>query len=346
MHEKILVGGYTKRESKGIYSFDLDIEKEELSNLTEVANVQNATYFALDKKKQHLYTCAANENGGGIAALKYKRGKTELLNYVTSVGAPLCYVAVDDKRGFVYGANYHLGEIFVYKIQKDGSLVLSDTVKHEGEGSKVHPGQERPHVHYADLTPDGRLVTCDLGTDEITVYDIVGEDGKLSIATLYRMPAGTGVRHLTFHPNGKIAYAIGEFASTVTVLSYNEEKGRFAALETIPTLPTDYDGVKSAAAIRLSSDGDFLYASNRGHDSIAIFSVSPLGTKITLEDIIKTGGKTPRDFNFNSTEDFIIVAHQDSDNISLFRRNRKTGLLTLKQKDFYSPEGTCILPTL
>ena len=346
MREKILVGGYTKRESKGIYSFDLDIAKEELSNLTEVAHIQNATYFALDKAKQHLYTCAADENGGGIAALSYKRGKTELLNSVTSVGAPLCYLAVDNERGFVYGANYHLGEIRVYKIQKNGSLTLTDTVKHEGEGSKVHPGQERPHVHYTDLTPDGRLVTCDLGTDEITVYDVVGEEGKLSLVSLYRMPAGTGVRHLTFHPNGKIAYAIGEFSSTVTVLSYNEEKGRFAALETISTLPVDFEGTKSASALRLSSDGAFLYASNRGHNSIAIYSVSPLGTKITLEDIVKTEGETPRDFNFNSTEDFIIVAHQDSDNISLFRRNRKTGMLTLKQKDFYSPEGTCILPTL
>ena len=193
------------------------------------------------------------------------------------------------------------------------------------------------------MTPDGRLVTCDLGTDEVTVYDVIGE-GKLNIATIYRAEKGMGARHITFHPNGKIAYLVGELNSTIEVLSYNEEKGRFARLQTIGTLPEDYHGANGVAAIRISSDGKFLYTSNRGHDSLTTYKVSPLGTKLETIGWTNTEGHIPRDFNFNKTEDYIIVAHQESDNLSLFLRDKKTGTLTLEQKDFYAPEITCVLP--
>ena len=340
MKEKILLGGYTKRESKGIYSVLLDPIKAKLSNLTEVVAVQNATYLALDEHG-HLFTCAADGNGGGIVALDFDGEKATPINFVTSTGAPLAYVAVDNIRQLVYGANYHLGEIRVYKIQVDGSLQLMDTVKHEGSGPR--PEQVSAHLHYTDLTPDGRLVACDLGTDEVTVYDVIGE-GKLNIATIYRAEKGMGARHLTFHPNGKVAYLVGELNSTIEVLSYNKEKGRFARIQTISTLPETHEGFNGVAAIRISSDGKFLYASNRGHDSLVTYSVSPLGTKVKLVGWTATEGNIPRDFNFNKTEDFIIVAHQDSDNLTLFARDKETGRLFLEQKDFYAPEITCVLP--
>ena len=340
MKEKILLGGYTKRVSKGVYSVLLDTKAAELSSLNEVAAVQNPTYITLDEKG-HLYTCAADSNGGGIAAFDFDGETATHLGNVTTTGAPLCYVAVDEARQLVYGANYHLGEVRVYKIQANGSLRLTDTVKHTGSGPR--PEQSSSHVHYSDLTPDGRLVTCDLGTDEVTVYDVIGE-GKLNIATIYRAEKGMGARHITFHPNGKIAYLVGELNSTIEVLSYNEEKGRFASLQTIGTLPEDYHGANGVAAIRISSDGKFLYTSNRGHDSLTTYKVSPLGTKLETIGWTNTEGHIPRDFNFNKTEDYIIVAHQESDNLSLFLRDKKTGTLTLEQKDFYAPEITCVLP--
>ncbi|MCL2114235.1 MAG: lactonase family protein [Streptococcaceae bacterium] len=340
MKEKILLGGYTKRVSKGVYSVILDTKSAQLSDLNEVATVQNPTYITIDEHN-HLYTCAADGNGGGVAAFDFDGKTAKHINNVTSTGAPLCYVAVDEARQLVYGANYHLGEIRVYKIQLDGSLKLTDTVKHEGSGPR--PEQNAAHVHYADLTPDGRLVTCDLGTDEVTVYDVIGE-GKLNIVTIYRAEKGMGARHLTFHPNGKIAYLAGELNSTVEVLSYNEEKGRFARVQTITTLPESHEGFNGVAAIRISSDGKFLYVSNRGNDSLAIYQVSPLGTKLEIIGWVPTEGNIPRDFNFNKTEDFIIVAHQNSDNLTLFARDKSTGKLTLEQKDFYAPEATCVLP--
>lgn len=340
MQEKILLGGYTKRKSKGVYSIMLDTKKAELSNLTEVASVQNPTYITIDEHG-HLYTCAADGNGGGIAAFDFDGQAATHLGNVTSTGAPLCYVAVDEERQLVYGANYHLGEIRVYKIQPNGALKLTDTVKHEGSGPR--PEQTTAHLHYVDLTPDNRIVSCDLGTDEVTVYDVIGE-GKLNIVTIYRAEKGMGARHLTFHPNGKIAYLAGELNSTVEVLSYNEEKGRFARIQTISTLPETHEGFNGVAAIRLSSDGKFLYVSNRGADSLVTYSVSPLGTKLETIGWTPTEGNIPRDFNFNKTEDFIIVAHQDSDNLTLFSRNKETGKLTLEQKDVYAPEATCVLP--
>jgi 6-phosphogluconolactonase len=342
MKEKILLGGYTKRESKGGYSVLLDPIKAELSHLEEVANVQGPTYIALNKAKDKLYTCAADGNGGGIGAFSFDGEKAETLGNVTSTGAALCHLTVDDARGLVYGANYHLGEIRVYKIQADGALKLTDTIKHEGSGPR--PEQNAAHVHYTGLTPDGRVVTCDLGTDEVTVYDVISGEGKLNLVSIFRVEKGSGCRHLTFHPNGKIAYLANELNSTVDVLSYNEEKGSFARLQSITTLPETHEGFNGVAAIRLTSDGKFLYVSNRGHNSLAIYSVSPLGSKIELMGWTPTEGDIPRDFNFNKSEDFIIVAHQNSDNLTLFGRDKETGKLFLEQKDFYAPEMTCVLP--
>lgn len=337
MKEKLLIGGYTKRGSKGVYSVTLDTSEAVLSDLTELAAVQNPTYLTVDKK-QNLYTCAADGNGGGIAAFELSDGKAVHLNNVTETGAPLCYVAVDEKRDLVYGANYHLGEVRVYKRENDGSLTLADKVKHEGSGPR--PEQASSHVHYSDLTPDGRVVTCDLGLDQVTVYNV--EDDKLQLHTIYRATEGMGARHLAFHPNGRVAYLVGELNSTIEVLSYNADQGTFALLQTISTLPSEHTEFNGVAAARITSDGKFLYVSNRGHNSIVTFEVSPLGTKLTTQGWTRTEGDIPRDFNFNKSEHFIIVAHQESDNLTLFSRNTETGQLHLEQKDFFAPEGTCV----
>ncbi|GBG96803.1 lactonase family protein [Lactococcus termiticola] len=339
MREQLLIGGYTRRVSEGIYSVILDTVKGELSEHKLFVGVQNPTYLARDEKDR-IYCPAIDGEGGGIAAFQIGEAEVKPLGHVTSPGNPLAYVAVDPKRSLVYGSNYHLGEIRVYQKRVDGSLKLTDLVRHEGFGPK--PEQKSAHVHYSDVTPDGRLVTCDLGTDEVTVYDVLDE-GKLNLVSIYSAEKGAGARHLAFHPNKKVAYLACELNSTVEVLSYNEEKGAFSLLQRISTLPKSHTGFNGVAAIRLSADGKDLYVSNRGHDSLVHYSVSPLGTKLQLEDWYATEGKTPRDFNFNEDDKYIIVANQDSDNLTLFKRDRATGQLELKQKDFYSPEGTAVM---
>jgi 6-phosphogluconolactonase len=342
MKEKFLISGYTKRASKGVYSFVLDTEKGQMSDLKEVAAVTGPTYLTVDKEG-HLYTVAADSAGnGGVAAFSYGPAGTDeakLLNTVLSAGPSTCYVAVDEVRQLIYAANYHLGEVRVYKRLTDGSLELSDTVKHEDHhGPK--PEQKGALCHFTNLTPDNRLVVCDLGNDAVYTYAVSGE-GKLSDAKIYHSKAGSGDRHIVFSSDGTHAYLACELDSTLEVLAYHG--GEFSLLQKISSLPNNHTGFNGVAAIRISADNKFIYLSNRGHDSIVTYEVAQDGANVATKGWTATEGKTPRDFNFNASEDFLIVAHQDSDNLTLFKRDKSTGALTLLQKDFYAPEMTCVL---
>ena len=333
MKETVYFGTYTRRLSKGIYKADFDTETGQLENLELFAAEPSPTYLAFDQQ-QHLYTVGSQDGLGGIAAYKTDGA---LLNHVVEEGAPHCYVAVDEKRGLVYGANYHRGQVLVYKRQTDGSLIQTDLVQHSGQGP--HENQTSPHVHFTDLTPDQYLVTCDLGTDEVTTYD-VSPDGKLSKLYTYHSQAGAGARHIVFHHHYKIAYLICELNSTIEVLIY-DGVGEFERMQVISTLPDGYEGFNATAAIRLSKDGKYLYASNRGHDSIAVFSILADGS-LELLEIVPSHGQNPRDFNLTPDQEFLIAVHQDSDNATVFKRNPETGRLAELSNDFQVPEAVCI----
>ncbi|MPM69562.1 6-phosphogluconolactonase [bioreactor metagenome] len=261
------------------------------------------------------------------------------MNAVTEEGAPLCYVAVDETRQLVYGANYHKGEVNVYRILDNGGIEAVESLYHQEE-TGPHKNQDHAHVHYTDLTPDQRLVVCDLGTDRVYTYD-VAENGKSTLAATFVAEPGTGPRHLVFHPTQPIAYLFGELDSTVSVLAY-QENGSFEKLQKISTLPEDFTGENGGAAIRISNDGRFLYTSNRGHNSIAVFEISSNGEQLSAIQNISTEGDFPRDFALNSTNEFLVCANQNSDNLTLFTRDAQTGKLTLLQKDIYAPECVCV----
>ena len=333
MKEIVYFGTYTRRTSQGIYMADFDTDTGKLSNLELFASEPSPTYLAFDQQ-QHLYTVGSRDDKGGIAA--YKTDGT-LLNHVVEEGAPHCYVAVDETRGLVYGANYHKGQVLVYKRKEDGSLELADKVQHTGHDP--HENQASPHVHYTNLTPDQYLVTCDLGTDEVITYD-VDLEGKLTKLATYNCTPGAGARHLVFHHHFKIAYLICELNSTIEVLIY-DGVGEFEQMQVISTLPDDYDDFNGTAAIRLSKDGKFLYASNRGHDSIAVYSILADGS-LELLEIVPTHGKNPRDFDLTPDQEFLIAVHQDSDNATVFKRNSETGRLAELSNEFQVPEAVCI----
>ena len=333
MKEIVYFGTYTRRISQGIYKADFDIETGKLSNLELFATEPSPTYLAFDQH-QHLYTVGSHEDKGGIAA--YKTDGV-LLNHVVEEGAPHCYVAVDEIRSLVYGANYHKGKVLVYKRKEDGCLELADKVQHTGHGP--HENQTSSHVHYTDLTPDQYLVTCDLGTDEVITYD-VNLEGKLTKLATYNCNPGAGARHLVFHHHYKIAYLICELNSTIEVLIY-DGVGEFEQMQVISTLPDDYSDFNGTAAIRLSKDGKFLYASNRGHDSIAVYSILADGS-LELLEIVPTNGKNPRDFDLLPDQEFLIAVHQDSDNATVFKRNPETGRLAELSNEFHVPEAVCI----
>lgn len=337
--EKFLLGSYTRRISEGIYDITLDTKKKELVQLTHLISEDNPTYLDVSDN-DILYAVAKEGDLGGVASYKKNdNGTYTLLNRVMLEGAPPCYVAVDNKRQVVYGANYHQGILYSYKISEDGSLTLADKIQDNGHGP--HENQDGPHVHYADLTPDNRLVVCDLGNDTVYTYDVDNE-GKLTEVAKFIASPGTGPRHLVFHPTKPIAYLFGELSSNVLVLDYDASTGSFKELQTISTLPETHTGFNGGAAIRISKDGKFLYASNRGHNSLVVYSISEDGKTLNTLQWISVEGDFPRDFNLSKTDDFIVVSNQNSDNLTLFERNNDTGLLTLLQKDVFAPEVVCV----
>ena len=332
MSQSIYFGTYTKKESKGIYKAQFDPETGSLRDLELVAAEPNPTFIAFSEKG-NLYSVGAQDGKGGIASFT---ADFQPLNHVVEEGAPLCYVSVDDKRQLVYGANYHKDQVLVYKIEGDGQLSLIDQDTHEGKGP--HENQASPHVHFADLTPDQYLITCDLGTDSLHTYE-VSDQGKLTLLRHYQTAPGAGPRHLVFHPHHKIAYLINELNATIDVLFY-DGMGEFEHFQTVSTLPEDYDGQKWASAIKLSADGKFLYASNRAHNSIAVFEVIADGS-LKLIEIVPTDGLNPRDFTLSPDQHYLIAAHQDSPNATVFKRDPETGRLSSLSHDFYVPEAVC-----
>ncbi|WP_429950674.1 lactonase family protein [Enterococcus sp. AZ101] len=339
MLEQMLLGTYTRRESKGIYQITLDTEKETLSDATLLVEETSPTYLALNQEGD-LFNVTSVDGEGGMAAYKHHDGHFDLLNKVTEAGAPPCYVALDEEKQLVFGANYHQGIVHVYRILADGQLEHTDKIIHD-EPTGPHENQDNAHVHYTDLTPDRRLVVCDLGTDRVYTYDVSAE-GKLSEVAQYVAEPGTGPRHLVFHPNNQYAYLFGELDSTVTVLAYNAADGSFEQVQKVSTLPDGFNEFNGGAAIRISADGRFVYASNRGHDSIAVYATAKDGSNIERIQLISTEGEIPRDFDLDPSGKFVVAANQNTDNLTLYRRDEATGLLEMIQKDVYAPECVCV----
>lgn len=336
MIHKIILGTYTRRISQGIYQIELDTAAETLNNLALVTKETSPTYLA-KSQKNYLYSVTSQDGKGGMSS--YDPHVT-FLNAVTEEGAPPCYVAVDETRQLVYGANYHKGELNTYKIQPDGSLKAAASLFHK-EPTGPHKNQDHAHTHYTDLAPDQRLVVCDLGTDRVYTYDVT-EEGEVNEVAVYVAEPGTGPRHLVFHPTKMIAYLFGELDSSVSVLAYDQTDGSFTQKQKVSTLPKDFDGENGGAAIRVSNDGRFLYASNRGHNSIAVFAIAEDGTSIESIQSISTEGDFPRDFALSPDDEYVVAANQNSDNLTLYRRDSESGLLTMIQKDVFAPEAVCV----
>lgn len=340
MKEEILIGGYTRElnHDKGIYHAILDTEKEAISQPELLLKVGNPTYLTVSDKNI-LYTIKQVENQGGLGAYDLNNSPINDINDVLAAGSPPAYVALDQKRNFVYAANYHKGEVIVCKIKDDGGMEVSDIVTHHGKGPK--PEQDSAHVHYTDLTSDQRLIVCDLGMDAVMTYDVSNE-GKLQLISTYHTQPGFGPRHLIFNPTKSIVYLVGELASEVSVLKYDEQTGALSHIETYSLIPESWDKYNGSAAIRISSDGHFLYVSNRGHNSIDVFKISQNGLKLELIQRVSTDGDFPRDFNLDPSEDFLFVVHQKTNNGTLFKRNKSNGFLTQIQTGIETPEGTCV----
>ncbi|SEM60359.1 6-phosphogluconolactonase [Mesobacillus persicus] len=334
------IGTYTKGDSKGIYSLHLDTETGTLNNIKVAAELENPTYLTISEDQKFLYSVIKDGENGGIASFVIIKGEELQFNNSTlSEGAPPCHVSANE-NGTVLSANYHKGTVDYYKLTSDGGILpAASIVKHEGTGPD--PRQEKAHSHYADYTPDGKfIVAVELGIDKIFTYRL--ENDKLIEANRFATKPGSGPRHLVFHPSVPYAYVMTEFSSEVIVLKYNTEDGRFEQRQSISTLPESFTENNQGSAIHISTDGRFVYAANRGHDSIAAFKVHPETFELRFIEHTSTEGHWPRDFILDPTEKFLIVANQNSSNLVLFSRDLETGKLSLLQKDVRVPDPVCV----
>ncbi|MDQ0242984.1 6-phosphogluconolactonase [Bacillus fengqiuensis] len=338
------VGTYTKGDSKGIYTFTLDTETAKMTDVKEAAQLENPTYVTVSQDNRYLYAVVKKGDTGGVAAysIDQQTGELTALNDQTLEGASPCHVSVDSKNRYVVTANYHKGTIESYVVNQAHGTVqpVSSIMQHEGAGPNQER-QEKPHAHYAGFTPDEKYVAAvDLGIDQLITYKL--NDGMLTKGNTLSVKPGSGPRHLAFHPNGKYAYIMTELSSEVIVLAYNAGDGSFTELQYISTIPQDFTENNQGSAIHLSSDGRFVYAGNRGHDSIAVFSVNEESGELTFVKHTSTEGNWPRDFMLDPTEKFLIASNQESHNLVLFSRDEDAGTLTLLQSDVTVPYPVCI----
>lgn len=307
-----------------------------LSNPEMVAETPNPTFLAVHPDGKHLY--AVNEinsfngagNMGSITAFKIgAEGGLQELNRQASGGSGPCHLAIDAGGRLLAVANYVGGSMSVFKIGGDGSIGLRPVI-FRYRGSSVNSArQDKPHAHGVTFSRDGRrLFLCDLGTDKIMAYGIVGgKDGSVSPSNIPFASArpGAGPRHMVFNSKEDRAYVVNELDSTVSVFSCSG--GALAEIQTLSMLPGDFAGKNTAAEIGLHPSGKFLYASNRGHDSIAVFQVSRKTGELSLNGNVKCGGKNPRAFGITPSGKWFLVANQDSDMVSIFRIEESSGNL-------------------
>jgi len=347
------VGTYTaKTSSKGIYALRFDAQKGQLTSIGVAAETADPSFLAVHPNGKYLY--AVNEistfnggAGGAVSAfsINAKTGALKLLDQVPTRGAGPCHVSLDKNGAYVLVANYDGGSIASFAVHDDGSLgTASGFVQHSGSGPDKER-QEGPHAHWIGTSPDNRFaLAVDLGLDQVIAYGFDSSKGIFTpmLSGFAKVKPGAGPRHLAFHPNGKFAYVLSEMDSSVTVFSYQAKNGAFSSLQTISALPKDYAGRKEAAEIAVDPSGKFLYTSNRGHDSMAIFEINPAkGTLKSLGQVL-SGGQTPRHFAIDPTGNYLLAENEESNNIVVFHIDPATGNLTPTGQTIEVPSPVCL----
>jgi 6-phosphogluconolactonase len=348
----VYVGTYTSGKSEGIYLYGLNLESGELKHIATTKGVRDPSFLTLAPNRRYLYAVNeveefAGKKSGAISAfaVNQRNGELRFLNQQASLGGSPCYVVVDRTGRFVLVANYSGGNVAVLPVRSDGSLGEATDVKQDVGSSINAERQAGPHAHCIVLDPTNRFAyACDLGTDKIMIFRYDGRRGKLvpNGRPWVQGKPGAGPRHLTFHPGGQYVYVLNELHCTVTAFAFDQADGNLKEMQTVATLPTDFTSQNTGADIHVSSDGRFLYCSNRGHDSIAAFQIDPRNGKLTFVAHESTGGKTPRNFAIDPTGTFLLVANQKSDNIVTFRRDKQTGKLSATGKVAEVPSPVCL----
>lgn len=340
----LLVGTYTNScDSKGIYVYDFDTNTGDFVFKNATEKVINPSYLTLSKDQKIVYAVNENGNESTVSSFQFNSssGKLTVLNQQKAQGADPCYIINDDKNVIV--ANYSGGNIAVFGKNTNGSLTEAKQVlQHKGKGT--HSRQEGPHVHMVYFSPDKKYVLSnDLGTDEVYIYEYHPNAGTevLKLNSTFAVSSGSGPRHLTFSKDGKFVYLLQELNSALSVFSF--ANGKLNKIQETTILAKDFKGSFTGADIHISPDGKFLYASNRGEaNTISIFKILKNG-QLEMQSVVSSLGKGPRNFVIDPTGKFLLVAHQYSNDVVIFKRDAVSGAITDTGKRISLCSPVCLL---
>ncbi|MCY4187341.1 MAG: lactonase family protein [Bryobacterales bacterium] len=346
------VGTYTGRTSAGIHAYRFDSASGTAEDLGLAAEMREPSFLALHPSGQHLYAVSETDDfdedgSGSVVAFKIGEGSGALvqLNEVSSRGGWPCHLNIDESGRMLIVANYKGGSIASFPIHEDGSVgEAASFFKHQG--GSVHARQRQPHAHSADFSADNRFAFfSDLGLDQVKVYRV---DPDAATVAPHDPPgvsvaAGSGPRHLALHPSGRSAYGLNELASTVTTYDYDAAAGTLSVAQTASTLPAAFTGENYTAEICVHPSGKFAYASNRGHDSVAIFAVDPATGRLTPQGRAATKGQWPRSFAISPDGRYLLVTNQNSGNIVVFAIHGGTGALVPTGANFAIDTPVCLV---
>ncbi|HEY6125254.1 MAG TPA: lactonase family protein [Steroidobacteraceae bacterium] len=317
-------------QKMGVTVAEFDSATGALSVPKMVIETRDPAHFTLSNDGKYLYMCNTGTPGGVSAfAVENKTGALKLLNYKESKGRGPSYVSVDGSGKYVLDANYGGGYVEVYSLSKDGSLD-QQTAFVQHTGSSVHARQNKPFAHWFRTDPTNKFgLVADLGIDQVVVYKFDAKTGTLTPndPPFAKVPGGMGPRHLAFHPNGKWVYGIAELANEVMAFNWDAGKGVLTQFQSVKTLAEGFKDPSTAAEIAVRADGKFLYASNRGEDSLVVYAIDAKSGELTFKQRTPSRGKVPRYFTFDPTGKWLIVSNQDGGNVSVFSVDAKSGEL-------------------
>jgi 6-phosphogluconolactonase len=347
------IGTYTTGVSKGIYAYRYQPETGGLEPIGLAAETLSPSFLATHPNGRVLY--AVNEaqsyngmaNSGAVSAFTIDpaSARLTLLNTVATHGADPCHLVVDHSGRWLFVANYTGGSLAVFPIGESGSLgEASQVIQHTGAARVDPQRQEAAHVHSVNLSDDNRfLYVSDLGLDTIFVYSLDAATGKLKEHATTRSAPGAGPRHIAFTPDRRFAYSFAELNSMITFYGHKAATAELQEIQSVSSLPAGYTGPRSGAEIAVDPTGRFLYASNRGHNSIATFNIDPEQGLLRLVGHVSTLGRTPRHFTIDPTGTYLFAANQDGSSIVTYRIDPNTGVLTSVGDPIVVGDPVCIL---
>ncbi len=347
----VFISAFAAGDDGAIHAYQLEMETGRLKLVHRTTDVEHPFFMAVSSDHRFLYSIHAQKFGGEeheqVAAyeIEGRTGRLKLLNRQSSLGSASCYLDVDATGKTVLVANYSTGSVASLPVQADGSLAeASSFIQHAG--SSVDPKrQDGPYAHCIVVSPDNRFAyAADLGIDQVLGYRLDAATAKISPnqQPFVRTPPGAGPRHLTFHPNGKRVYVINELKNSVTLFDYAAESGMLIERKTISTLPEDFDDTSHCADLKITPDGQFLYGTNRGHDSIAAYEIGDDG-RLKLIEIEPSLGKGPQNLAITPCGKLLLCANMPGDNIAVFRIDPQTGTLKSVGDPISVPKPSCIM---